>query len=101
MRPRGHVRHLAFGDRGHAKYAMGPKQSLEGVLFGLKSPSLSRAGRPFLASNVIKVTVISCWNGLNGSMGPDGHVRSLALVMGALTGAQWVQNDRLRGSFLA
>ena len=38
MRPRGHVRHLAFGDRGHAKCAMGPKQSLEGVLFGLKSP---------------------------------------------------------------
>ena len=40
MRPRGHVRHLAFGDRGHAKCTMGPKQSLEGVLFGLKSPCL-------------------------------------------------------------
>ena len=37
MRPRGHVRHLAFGDRGHVKCAMGPKQSLEEVLFGLKS----------------------------------------------------------------
>ena len=35
MRPRGHVRHLAFGDRGHAKCAMGPKQSLERVVFGL------------------------------------------------------------------
>ena len=40
MRRRGHVRHLEFGDRGHAKCAMGPKQSLERVLFGLKSPSL-------------------------------------------------------------
>ena len=25
MRPRGHVRHLAFGDMGHVKCAMGPK----------------------------------------------------------------------------
>ena len=40
MRPVGHVRHLAFYDRGHVKCAMGPKQSLEGVLFGLKSPCL-------------------------------------------------------------
>ena len=39
MRLRGLVRHLAFGDMGHAKCAIGPKQSLEGVLFGLKSPS--------------------------------------------------------------
>ena len=38
MRPRGHVRHLALGDNGHTKCAMGPKQSLEGVLFGPKSP---------------------------------------------------------------
>ena len=37
---RGHVRHLELGDRGHAKCAMEPKQSLEGVLFGLKSPCL-------------------------------------------------------------
>ena len=37
MGSRGHVIHLDFGDRGHAKYAMGPKQSLEGVIFGLKS----------------------------------------------------------------
>ena len=101
MRARGHVRHLAFGDMGHVKCAMGPKQSLEGVLFGLKSPCLRGVGRPFLASNVIKVTVISGWNGSYGSMGPKGHVQSLDLVMGAVPGAQWVQNDRLRGSFLA
>ena len=44
MRPRGHVRDLAFGDRGHDKCALGPKQSLEGVLFGLKSPCLSLRG---------------------------------------------------------
>ena len=38
MRPIGHVRHLAFGDRGHAKCAIGPKQVLvlEDDLFGLK-----------------------------------------------------------------
>ena len=60
MRPRGHVRHLAFDDRGHAKCAMGPKQSLERVLFGLKSPCL-RAGLSgtFMASNVTNVAVIS------------------------------------------
>ena len=28
IRPRGHVRHIGFGDGGHAKCAMGPKQSL-------------------------------------------------------------------------
>ena len=55
----------------------------------------------FLASNVTKVAVISGWNGLKGSMGPKGHVGHLGLVMGDLSGAQWVQNDRLRGSFLA
>ena len=32
-----------FGDWGHDKCAMGPKQSLEGVLFGLKSPCLRGA----------------------------------------------------------
>ena len=40
MRPKENVRHLAFADRGHAKCGMGPKQSLEWVLFGLKSPWL-------------------------------------------------------------
>ena len=47
------------------------------------------------------MAVISNWNGLNGSMGPGGHVRRLDLVMGAMTGAQWVQNDCLEGLFLA
>ena len=54
-----------------------------------------------MASNVVQVTVISGWNGLGGSMGPEGHIQSLDLVMGDLTGAQWVQNHRLRGYFLA
>ena len=40
MRSRGHVKRLAFGDRGHAKCTMGPKQSMEEVLFGLKPPCL-------------------------------------------------------------
>ena len=48
MRPRGHVRYLAFGDRGHVKCEMGPKQSLEGVLFGLKSPCLRGVPRHVL-----------------------------------------------------
>ena len=55
----------------------------------------------FLASNVTKAAVIPGWNDLDGSMGPGGHVRSLDLVMGDLPGVQWVQNDRLRGIFLA
>ena len=55
----------------------------------------------FLASNVTKVAVISGWNRLDVAMGPRGHTRSLNLVLGDLTGAQRVQNDRLRGSFLA
>ena len=53
----------------------------------------------YLASNVTKVAVISGWNGSYGSIRPGGHVRHLDLVMEAMTGAQWVQNDRLRGSF--
>ena len=48
LRSRGHVRHLAFGDRGHAKCVMGPKQSLEGVLFGLNSPCLRGVQRHVL-----------------------------------------------------
>ena len=49
----------------------------------------------FLASNVTKVAVISGWNGLDGSMRPGGHVRclDLVMVMGDLTGAQWVRNE--------
>ena len=55
----------------------------------------------FLASNVTKVAVISGWNGFDGSMGPRRHIGCLDLEVGAMLGAQWVQNDRLRGSFLA
>ena len=90
-----------FGDGGHYRYSMGPKPSLERVFFSPKSPVLRGFRGTFLASNVTKGAVISGWNGSYGSMGPVGHVRCLDLVMGALTGAQWVQNDRLRGSYLA
>ena len=55
----------------------------------------------FLDSNVTKVTVISGWNGSDGSMGPEGHIRHLDLGMRAMPGAPGVQNDRFRGSFLA
>ena len=45
------------------------------------------------------MTVISGWNGSYGSMGPEGHIPSLDLVMRAMPGAQCVQNDCLRVSF--
>ena len=90
-----------FGERGHDRFSMGRKRSLDRVFFSLKSPCLRGLNVTFLASNVTKEAVISGWNGLYGSMGPGGHVRSLDLVMGDLPGAQWVQNNRLRGSFLA
>ena len=54
-----------------------------------------------LASNVTKVAVMSGCDGLDGSMEPGGHIQNLDLVMGDLPGAQWVRNDRLRGSVLA
>ena len=54
----------------------------------------------FWASKVTQVTVISICNYSYGSMGPKGDVQCLDLVMGAMSGAQWVQNDHLRGSFL-
>ena len=80
---------------------MGPKQLLEGVFVGLKSPCLRGLSGTVLAPNVTKVAEIPGWNGLDGSMGPWGHIICLYLVMGALPGAQWVQNNHLRGSFLA
>ena len=54
-----------------------------------------------MASNVAQVTVISGWNSLFGTMGPKGYVQHQDLVMGSMPGAQWVQADHLRGSFLA
>ena len=54
----------------------------------------------FMASNVPKVAAIFGWNGFVGSMGPGGHVRCLDLVIGAMTGAQWVRNDPLTWSIL-
>ena len=47
------------------------------------------------------VAVISGWNDSYGSMGLMGHIRHLALVMGSMSGAQWVPNGDWSGSFLA
>ena len=81
---------------------MGPKRSLERAFFSLKSPFLRGVEQYVLGLyNVNQVTVNSGWNGLDASMGPGGHVRCLDFVMGDLPGAQWVQNDRSRGSFIA
>ena len=101
----GDVRHLAFGDRGHAKCTMGPKQLLEGVLFvfSLKSPCLKGFQRHVLslASNVTQVAVICGWNDSYESMGPRGHVRHPDLVMGAMPGTQWAKKRLLERVFLA
>ena len=75
-----------FGDGGPARCSMGPKRSLERVLFSLKSPFLRVVSVTFLASNIAQVAVISGWNGSYGSMGPGGHIQSLDLVMRVLTG---------------
>ena len=84
-----------FGDGGPARCSMGPNRSLRRVFFR------EWFSGTFLASNVTKEAVISGWNGLDGSMGPGGHVRCLDLGMGDLPGAHFVRNHRLRGSFLA
>ena len=70
MRPREHVRHVAFGDRGHAKCAMGPKQSLERGLFGLKSPCLRGVPRHILGLQCHPTGCRLGWNDSYGSMGP-------------------------------
>ena len=55
----------------------------------------------FFASAVTQLAVITGWDALYGSMGPGGHIRCLDLVMGGMTGAQWVRNDSLIMSYLA
>ena len=80
---------------------MGPKPWPEVVLFG-KNLLVGRGVKwPGLAYIANQVNVTSGWNDLYGSMGPNGHVRHLSLVMGVMQGAQCVQNDCLRGPFLA
>ena len=54
-----------------------------------------------MSSNITHVAVISVWNDSYGSMGPGGHVRHLALVMGAMPSPQWIPNSAWRWSFLA
>jgi len=90
-----------FGDGGPERCSMGPKPLFERVFFSLKSPFLRGGQRHVHGLNVTKVAGISGWNGSCGSIGPIVHGRRLDLVMGAMPGAQWVQNHRLRGSFLA
>ena len=86
MRPRGHAQHLAFGDRGHTKCTMGPKQSLEGVLFGLKSPCLRRVQQHVLGLQChpsgcsFWLEWFICINGTQGTcqtsrVGDGGHER--------------------------
>ena len=67
---------------------MGPKRSLERVVFSLKSTFLRGVQRHVHGLHVTKVAVISGWNGLDGSTGSEGHGRCLDLVMGDLPGPQ-------------
>ena len=90
-----------FGDGGPERCSMSPKPSLERVFFSLKSPFLRGVERHVLGTQCRPSDCASGWNGSYGSMGPKGNVICLDLMTGAMTGAQWVQNDRLRGSFLA
>ena len=82
---------------------MGPKRSLDRVIFSLKSPCLRGVQWQVLSSNVTRAVVFSGWNGLYlyGSMGPVGHVGHLASVMGSMPSPQWVPNGDWRWSFLA
>ena len=101
MGPVGHVRRIAL--------VMGAMPSHQWVPNGgwrwsflAENPHVGREAQcPLMAYIGTKVTVISDWNGSYESMGPYGHVRCLELVMGAMPGAQWVTNDRLRGYLLA
>ena len=60
-----------FGDGGRVRCSMGPKLLLKRVIFSLKSPFLRGAERHILGLNVTNVAVISSWNGLDGSTGPE------------------------------
>ena len=103
MGPTPHVRglNLVMGVLTGAHWVQNNRSLLLGrVVFWMKSTFLRGLSGTFLASNVTKVIVISDWNGSYGSMGSKGHVRCQDLVMGVLTGAPWVQNDCLGGSFL-
>ena len=104
MRPYRHVRHLAAVIGGMADAQWVQNSRAGGGHFWPEIPMSEVWGGfsgKFLASNVTQKTVISGWNGLDGSMGPGGHIKCLDLVMGPLPGAQCVRSDRLRGSFLA
>ena len=80
---------------------MGPKRSLEKDFFSLKSQFLRGVQRHILGLQCHQSGCNSGWRGLDVSVGPVGCILCLYLVMGAMIGAQWVQNDHLRGSFLA
>ena len=94
--------HLKFslGDGGPDRCSLGPKRWLERVLLSLKSPFLRGVERYVLGLQCDhKMTAISGWNGSYGSMGPEGHITCLDLVMRAMPGAHWIRNDRLRKVF--
>ena len=90
-----------FGDGGHDKCSMGPKQSLERVFFSLKSPCLRGAqwhvlGLQYHPSDCNFRLEWFLW--IHGTQGTCPISR---LGEGVMPGAQRVPNDRLRGSFLA
>ena len=91
-----------FGDGGHARCSMGLKRSLERIFFSLKFLFLRRGfERHVLGLQCHSHDCTFDRNDLYRSMGPGGHVKHLDFVIVAMSGAQWVQNNRSRGSFLA
>ena len=91
-----------FGKLGHARRSMGPKRSLERVLFSLKSPCWRGVQRHVLCLECHRQVVgISGWNGWYGSMGSVRRVGHLASVNGSMPSPQWVPNSDWRWAFLA
>ena len=100
MGPDGHVGHLALVMGAMPSPRWVPNGSWRWSFYA-ENPQVGREVQwPLMAYIATQVAVISGWNGSYGSTGPYGHVGHLALVMWDMPGVQWVQNNRLRGSFL-
>ena len=77
---------------------MGPKPLFERVFFSLKSLFLRGVQWHILGIQCCPSDCDFWLERIVRINGPGGTVRYLDLVMGAMTGAQWVRNDCLRGS---
>ena len=90
---------FSFGDGGPDRCSLGPKRSLERVLLSLKSPFLRGVERYVLGLQCDQSDCNSGWNGSYGSMGPEGYITCVDLVMRAMPGAHWVRSNCVRKVF--